>query len=401
MSSSTSLPHTTQLFKALPLLLTELSMLRGQQVLKNLCEPCNSSSQGHGYVIITPTQNYSTIDVYWWHFSLSIWWHFSMSLIEKQSMPLSLLSLHWLLSYHFLFLHPSTCYHLSLFHFVFNFLLHCILPPSQKETSLMHVLQTLLYFRINWYWFSPEIRHWLNFNLISLAPKLPKWFQAQSPVVPKAHGTHSTSMGHPRHQGPAKAVWVAVILSQISAWGARGKIRKGNQLDAYFHLFLLQSSGKQNILCFSRKLVQAWVKRLNSHCFSYPSEAVWNNSHPNMLQGINLGRLCSLDSHLGSPAHELPALLQNTNLLLWSMKNCQPQQGNTEKPIWQSQGSFRARCRSHRKHRQDRTQLPAEEICPELSPFSPCWICLLYPWLKNSHKPLHFPQPLTSLWFWP
>lgn len=306
-----------------------------------------------------------------------------MAFLRRQSMSLSLLSLHCLLSCHFLSLHPGPCYHLSLFSFVFYFLLHCSLLPWQKETSLMHVLQTLLYFRINWYWFSPEIRHWLNFNLISLAPKLPNLFWAQSTVSPKAHGTHTTNMGHPRHQGSGKTAWVAVILSQISAWDARGKIRKGNQLDGYFHLFLLKNSGKQSILCFPRKLVQAWAKGLHSHCLSYPSVAVWKNSHPKTLQGINMGRLCSLDSHLGSSAHELPALLQNTNLHLWSMKSCQLQQGNTEKPIWQSQGSLQSTFEITQKAETGQDPMPAEEICPELCPFSLCWICLLYPCLKH------------------
>lgn len=58
---------------------------RPSSLEKNLCQFCNSLSQDHDYIIITPTQNYSTIDVYWADVS------------EGQSVPLSLLSLYCLL----------------------------------------------------------------------------------------------------------------------------------------------------------------------------------------------------------------------------------------------------------------------------------------------------------------
>lgn len=83
----------------------------------------------------------------------------------------------------------------TLFSISSSMLAACWILPAQKEISMMHVLQTLLYFRINWYWFRPEIRHWLNFNSISFAPKLPNHFQAQNTVAPKAHG----------HTAPARA----------------------------------------------------------------------------------------------------------------------------------------------------------------------------------------------------
>lgn len=61
------------------------------------------------------------------------------------------------------------------------------------------------------------------------------------------------------------------------------------------------------------------------------------------------------------------------------MKNWQLSKGTPKNPSDRVKKAFRARWR---KQRQDRTRLPAEGICPELSPFSSCWICLLYPWLK-------------------
>lgn len=159
----------------LSLLLTGLSMLRGQQVLKNLCESCNNSSQGRDYIIITPTQNYCTIDVHWWHF-----WETEVSLTViptlSNLLPLPFSSTQVLVTI-FLF---STSFS------IFSSIAACY--HHKTNPAWCHVLQTLLYFRINWYWFSPEIRHWLTFNSISLAPKLPNHFQAQSTVAPKAHG---------------------------------------------------------------------------------------------------------------------------------------------------------------------------------------------------------------------
>lgn len=186
MSSSASFPHTT-LWSSSSLPLTGLSMLRGQQVLKNLCESCNNSSQGYAYIIITPTQNYSDR----WHF-----WeteHAPLTVIPTLS-PLLLLPF------------PPPRYLLPSFSFplCFQFSPPSRLLPSQEETIVMHVLQTLLYFRINWYWFSPEIRHWLNFCSISLAPKLPSHFQAQSTVAPKAHGHTEPTRATQDTEGLAK-----------------------------------------------------------------------------------------------------------------------------------------------------------------------------------------------------
>lgn len=75
---------------------------------------------------------------------------------------------------------------------------------------------------------------------------------------------------------------------------------------------------------------------------------------------------------------------QHMNCLLCSeIQTCTSSKGTQKNPSGRGNEAFRARRRSHRKQRQDRTRLPAEEICPELSPFSSCRICLLYPWLKH------------------
>lgn len=169
----------------------------------------------------------------------------------------------------------------------------CWMLPSQKGTSMMHVLQTLLYFRINWYWFSPEIRHWLNFNSISFAPTSPK---AQGHRAP-AWATQDT----PR-------VWQNSLGSCYPfpnfSLSSKGKNQEGKSVGCLLAFVPIAKLWKLQHFVFSRKVSPSLSEGTAfPHCFSYPNQAVRNNSHPNKLHGIDLGRPCSLDSHLPSSPH--------------------------------------------------------------------------------------------------
>lgn len=112
------------------------------------------------------------------------------------------------------------------------------------------------------------------------------------------------------HQGSSKTAWLAFFAPQTSPWGARGK--SGREINWMFTFFCSYYKALENItFCiFQERLVQAWAKRLHFYCFSYASQAECIDLHPYTLQGIDLGRLWSPASHLGSSARELSAWLQ-------------------------------------------------------------------------------------------
>lgn len=93
-----------------------------------------------------------------------------------------------------------------------------------------------------------------NFNSISFAPKLTNCFQVQNMLVPNAHGQSAPTQATKYTPRVQQNSLVSFFCSPNFTLRCKGKIRKGNQLDVYFLLFLLQSSGKYNILHFPGKI---------------------------------------------------------------------------------------------------------------------------------------------------
>ena len=168
------------------------------------------------------------------------------------------------------------------------------------------------------------------------------------------------------------------------------------------------------------------MKRLHYYCFSCPSQAACIDSHPHTLQGIDLGTLCSLASHLGSSASELPALLQNevqVQISTYKARRVDSPRGDTAKtPSDRADAPFRAHCKwwrsrdelrgmnvcDSRVHLQSAsvrgargqggqdlmackgdTSRAMQQFMPNLPALS---LALTWP-----RKPFHFPQPETSL----
>lgn len=335
---------------------------------------------------------------------------------------------------------PPPRYLVSSFSFPFLFQfspphLLSLLDATQhkRKTSMMHVLWALPYFGINWYWFNPEIRNWLIFNSISFAPKLTNCFQACNMLVPKAHGQTSPTQATQYTPRVQQYSLVSFFSFPNFTLGCKVERKRISWMLAFrLHLFLLQSSGQNNILyfpVFQERLVQAWAKRLRFYCFSYPSQAACIDLHPYVLQGIDLRTLYSLASYLGSSASELAALLQNEAQVqtstydAWKIDN--PSGETKKKPSDRVNALFRACCRSCRSRDEQRwegwTSVTAECVCSQhpgvpgahgrvqqdpiackgdmpwaMQQFTPNLpaLSLAQTWYR---KPFHFPQPQTSL----
>lgn len=176
-------------------------------------------------------------------------------------------------------------------------------------------------------------------------------------------------------------MWVAVIPSQTSASGVRRKIRKRKQLDAYFHLFLLQSSGKIQPFVFSKKVSPSLSQETASPLLFLPKcssmeqfpakRAAGHQPGQTLLSGFTSGLLSSWISCF-APKYK-PALMKHEELTTPAREHRKTHLAESRKPPEHVVDQVESR---------DRTGLKCLKRFTRSYLLS-CWILLLYPCLKH------------------